>query len=131
MYAVPQLLPVPSEHELEQLSHRLRILLDLLLRIRIHDCQPGIHMPLVRVNPQRDVHLHVLNATHIPITFPRKLIIRRPCSAHAEKRCVCNGLRVGGDAVVLHGSEVHVLGAQTRHGVFDKGEVCVRGAVLD
>jgi hypothetical protein len=42
-----ELVAVSSEHELEELGNGLGVLLDLLLRIGIHDGKTGVHVPLV------------------------------------------------------------------------------------
>lgn len=107
-----QLRPVPAQHQLEQLRHRFRILPDLRLGRRVQDGQAGVNMPLVRVNPKGDVRLDVLNAPHVPARLPWELVVRAPGRAHAQKRRVRDRLRVGGDAVVGFGGEVHLLGAE-------------------
>lgn len=107
-----QLRPMPAQHQLEQLSYRFRILPYLRLSRRVQDRQASINMPLVRINPKCDIRLDIFNPPHIPARLPRKLVIRTPRRAHAQKRRVRDRLRVGGDAVVGFGGEVHVLGAE-------------------
>jgi hypothetical protein len=131
MYSLPQLFAIPSKHELEELSDRLRILLDLLLRIGIHDSQSRVYVPLVRVYAEGDVLLDVLDATDVASGLPRKLVVRRPGCAHAEEGGMSDSLSVRRDAIVLVGGEVDVLGLEARHYSLNKGEVGIGSAMLD
>ena len=131
VHAAGQLVAVAGEHQLEQVRDRLGVLLDLLLGGRVEDGEAGVDVPLVCVDAQRDVHLYVFNAANVAGRFPGELVICGPRGAHAEEGGVRHGLRVGRDAVVLLAREVHVLGAQARQDVFDKGKVGVGRAVLD
>jgi hypothetical protein len=131
VHARRELVAVPRQHQLEQLRDRLGVLLDLLLGVRVEDGEPRVDMPFVRVDAQRDVDLDVLDAANVARRFPGELVVGGPGGAHAEEGGVRHGLRVGRDAVVLLARQVHVLGAQAGQDVLDKGEVGVRGAVLD
>ena len=71
-----------AKHQLEELSDRLSILPNLLLRPLIQDCQTCIDVPLVGVNAQHNVAFDVLNTTNIPIHLPGKLVVRMPGRAH-------------------------------------------------
>ena len=120
-----QFLSVPAQHELEQLGNRLRVLLDLLLGGGIQDGQARVHVPLVRVDAQRDIDLDVLDAADVTADFPGELVVGAPCGAHAQEGGVRDGLRVGGDLVVERGGEVDVLGAEAGEDVLDEGEALV------
>ena len=98
-----------SEHELEEPSDRLGVLLDLLLCVWVQDGEAGVDVPFVRVDAQGDVDLDVLDAAYVARVLPGELVVRHPCSTHAEEGCMRDGLRVGCDAVVLFAGEVDVL----------------------
>ena len=112
IHAPAQLVPVASQHQLEQLRHRLGVLLDLLLGVRVQDGEAGVYVPFVRIDAQGDVDFDVLDAADVAGRFPRKLVVGGPGGAHAQEGGVCDGLRVGRDAVVLFARQVHVLGLQ-------------------
>lgn len=129
--AIPQLLLMTSQHQLEQISDRLSILLNLSLGSWVQDSQTSINMPLVRIDAQRDVDLDILNPTHIPRHLPRKLIVRRPRSAHGQESRMRHRLRISCNAIMSFGSQLDMLALKARQDFRDKIVARVRGAVLD
>lgn len=126
-----QFVPAALDHQLVQLRHRLRILADLFLRGRVEDGEPGVHVPFVRVDAQRDVDLHVLDAAHPARDLPGELLVGVPGRPHAQEGGVRDRLRVGGDAVVQLAREVDILGVEAGQDVLDEPQAGVRRAVLD
>lgn len=78
-----QLFPMTAQHQLEQLGYRLGILLDLLLSRRIEDCETSVDVPFVGIDTKRDIDLNVLDTSDVARDLPGKLLVSRPCSAHA------------------------------------------------
>ncbi len=109
--ALPQLVSVAGEHELEELRDGLGVLLDLLLGVWVQDGEAGVDVPFVGVDAQGDVDLDVLDAADVARVFPRELLVRLPRGAHAEECGVRDGLRVCRDTVVLFAGEIDMLGA--------------------
>jgi hypothetical protein len=126
-----ELFTISGEHELEELSDGLGILLDLFLCVGVQDGKAGIHVPLVRVDAEGDVLLDVFDATDVAARFPWELVVGGPCGAHAEEGGMRDGLCVRRDAVVLLGGEVDVLRSKTGHDILDKREVVVGCTMLD
>lgn len=120
--ALPQLLPMPPEHELIQLRNTSSVLLDLLLGSGVQDGQPGVHVPFVAVDAQRDVDLDVLDPAHVPRYLPRELAVGEPRRAHGQKRRVRHCLCVGCDAVVHFGCKLDVFASQAGEDALDEGE---------
>lgn len=120
-----------TEHQFVQLRHRLCILSNLLLRRRVENGQARIHVPLVRIDAEGDVDLHVLDTTNVSSDLPWELIVGLPSCAHAEEGSVCNRLRVRCDAVMRFSSEIDVLGSETREDALNKLEALGGGPMLD
>lgn len=131
VHAPPQLVVLALEHQLVQLRRAARVLRDLLARLRVQDRQPRVHVPVLRVDAQRQVDLCVLDPAHVPRPLPRELLHRVPRLAHRQERHVRHRLRVRRDAVVLARRQVHVLGVEAPEDSLDPGERLVRRAVLD
>lgn len=110
VHAGAQLGAVASQHQLEQLRHRLGVLLNLLLSVGVQDRQAGVDVPFVGIDAQGDVNLDVLDAADVARRFPWELVVGGPGGAHAEEGGVRDGLGVGGDAVVLFAGQVDMLG---------------------
>lgn len=120
-----QLMAVSFQHQLEKLGDRLCVLLDLLFRGRIEDGEPGVDMPLIRVDSQRQVYLDVFNASEVSAYHPRELFVGGPCCAHAnvcedvwrrerssyspEEGRMCDRLSISCDAIMCFGGEINVL----------------------
>lgn len=82
VYTLPQALEVALEHQLVQVRHGPGVLRDLLAGLGVQDRQAGVHMPLLAVDAQHDVHLDVFNAADVPAEFPWELTVGVPCLAH-------------------------------------------------
>ena len=126
-----QFFSMPTKHELEQLSYRLGILLDLLLRRRVEDCKACVYVPLVRVYAQRNVDLDILDAADVAVDLPRELVVGTPCGAHAQEGGVRDSLRVGGDAVMHRRCEVDVFGAEAREDLLYQLEALLGCTMID
>lgn len=125
--AALELLFVAAQHELEELRHAGRVLLDLLLRARVEDCQPGVDVPLVAVDAQRDVDLDVLDAADVPRRLPGELVVRLPGRAHAQEGGMRDGLSVRRDDVVLLRAQIDHLGAEAGEDLLDGSDGVGRG----
>lgn len=82
-------------------------------------------MPFVRVDAERDVAFHVFDPADPARHFPGELVVGLPCCAHAQERGVCDGLCVGGYAVVFLAGEEDIFGAEGGEGVCDGAETFV------
>lgn len=82
-------------------------------------------MPFVRVDAQSDVAFHVFDPADPARHFPGELVVGLPCGAHAQEGGVCDGLGVGGDAVVFLAREEDIFGAEGREGVCDGAETFI------
>jgi len=131
MHTFTELVPLPCEHELEQLGHRFGILLNLLLRVWVEDRKTCIDVPLIRVDAEGNVHLDVLNTTDVTRAVPRELVVREPCTAHAEESGMSNSLCVRCNAIMLLGGKIDVLGPEAGHNILHERKVSIRGAILD
>jgi hypothetical protein len=123
VHTLAEFVSLTGKHELEQLGHRLRILLDLPLRIRVQDRKTGVDVPLIGVDAQRDVHLNVLDTTNVARAVPWELIVGEPSSAHTKEGGMGHSLCVGCDAIVLLGSEIDVLGLEAGHDILHESKV--------
>ena len=92
---------MPPKHQLIQFRDALRVLSDLLLGKRVQDGQPSIHMPLLRVDAERKIDLHVLDPAYVAGYLPRELRVGVPGFAHGQEGGVGHGLGISGDPVVL------------------------------
>lgn len=104
-----KLVPTPFDHQFVQVRHGFRILADLFLCRRIEDGEPGIDVPFIRVDSQRDVYLHVLDAPDPTTNLPGKLVISSPRRSHAQEGGMSDGLRVCRDMVMHCAGEVDVF----------------------
>lgn len=103
---------VAFEHELVEVRDGAGELGDLLAGLGVEDREAGVDVPLLGVDAQHNVDLDVLYAADVARHFPGELGVCVPGFAHGEEGGVGDGLGVGGDAVVLEGREVDVLGAE-------------------
>lgn len=129
--ACGELLALSLQYQLEQFGHRCCVLPYLLLRGRVEHREPGVDVPLVAVDAQRDVDLDILDPALPPRDFPGELVVRVPGGAHAQERRVRDRLRVGRDAVVLGCAQVHKLGAEALEYRLDESEAGRGGPVID
>lgn len=120
-HPLPQLVGPALEHELVQLRGGASVLVYLLAGLWVEDGQPGVDVPLLRVDSQHQVDLCVLDASDVPRPFPGELLGRVPRLAHGEEGGVRHGLRVGRDSVVLAGREYHLCGVEALEDGFDRG----------
>lgn len=105
---------MPANHELVQLSHGLGVLTDLFFRGWVKDGEAGVDVPFVGVDPERDVHLDVLDASYPSSDLPWKLVVRSPCGSHTQEGSMGDSLRIRRDVVVHLAGEVDVAGSETR-----------------
>ena len=118
-----------SEHQLEQLRHRRRILPDLCFGRGIQDGKTCIDMPFIRVYPEGQVYLDILNATYVAAYLPWKLVVGPPCRAHTQKRGMGNSLGVSRNDIVLLGREMHMFRAKAREDLVDQLHTLVRSSM--
>lgn len=104
-----QLVSFPFDHQLVKLRHGFCILSDLFLGRGIENSETGVDVPFVRIDPESDVDLDVLDSAYPTIDFPGKLIVGVPCSTHAQESSVRHSLGVGCDAVVHLPAKVDIL----------------------
>jgi hypothetical protein len=126
-----QLLPVPAEHELEQLRHALSVLSNLASSAGIEDGKTSVDVPLVAVDAKGEVHLHVLDAANVSWHLPGELLVGCPCGAHGEESSVGDSLCVRSDAIVHVGGEVYMLGLEAAEDALNKVDRLLRGFVVD
>ena len=75
---------VAGEHELEDLGRRARVLVDLHARGGVEDREPGVDVPLVRVDAEHDVDFDGLDPAHVEPVLPGVGHRAVPGGAHAE-----------------------------------------------
>lgn len=117
-----QFFAMPTKHQLVQFRHALSILANLDFGTGIENRQAGIDVPFVAIDAQRHVDLDVFNAAYVSRGFPGKLIVGAPRSAHAEKCGVRDGLRVGGNHVVLFCAQIDEFRLEAGQRVLDEGD---------
>lgn len=122
---------MPTEHQFEQFRDRFGVLLYLRLGSRVEDGEAGVDVPFVRVDPQHQIGLDVLDAAHVPLVFPGELVVGTPRRAHAQERRMGHGLRVGGDTVVFQRGEVDLRRSKAGEDAFNEFEALLRCAVFD
>lgn len=122
---------VADEHELVEVGDAARVLRDLLARLGVEDGEAGVDMPFLAVDAQHEVDFDVFDAADVAAHGPRELPVGVPRLAHGEESGVCDGLRVGRDAVVLSRGEVHEFGPEAAQHRLDLVQRGVGRAVLD
>lgn len=130
-YASLKLLAMSPKHKLEQISNGLCVFSDLLLGVRIENCEAGVDMPLLRVDAKSEVDLHVFYSSNIAVMLPRELCIGVPCFAHREEGSMRDGLCICGYLVMLSSCEVYDGGIKTRKDFLDLREALIASAMLD
>ena len=117
------------EHQFEQLRHRCRILPNLCFGGGIENGKTCINMPFVRVNPEGQVYLDILNAPYVAADLPWKLVIGSPGRAHTQEGGMGNSLSVSRNDIVPLGREMHMFRAKAREDLFDQLHTLVRSSV--
>ena len=112
LHSTLKLIPVPSNHQFVQVSHRLSILANLLLRRWVEDGEPGIDVPFVRVDAQGDIDLDILDTAHPSSMLPGELIVGLPSGSHAQESSMGDSLCIRCDAVVHLAGEIDMFGAE-------------------